>query len=68
VKPVSGKRMCKVLEARGWTLRRINGAHHIYGRPGVSVRVPVPVHGNDDLKTGTQRKIMRGAGLTDADL
>lgn len=28
----------------------------------------VPVHGNTDLKPGTQRSIMRDAGLTDADL
>jgi predicted RNA binding protein YcfA (HicA-like mRNA interferase family) len=28
----------------------------------------VPVHGNQDLKPGTQRSIMRDAALTDADL
>jgi predicted RNA binding protein YcfA (HicA-like mRNA interferase family) len=27
----------------------------------------VPVHGNQDLKPGTQRSIMRDAGLTEAD-
>jgi predicted RNA binding protein YcfA (HicA-like mRNA interferase family) len=30
VKIISGKRMCRVLEQRGWTLARINGSHHIY--------------------------------------
>jgi predicted RNA binding protein YcfA (HicA-like mRNA interferase family) len=27
VKIISGKRMCRILEQRGWTLARINGAH-----------------------------------------
>jgi predicted RNA binding protein YcfA (HicA-like mRNA interferase family) len=34
VKPVSGKRLCQVLEARGWTRIRVNGSHFIYARPG----------------------------------
>jgi predicted RNA binding protein YcfA (HicA-like mRNA interferase family) len=68
MRPVSGKRMCKVLEDRGWDLARIKSSHHIYTRPGSPLNVSVPVHGNDDLPTGTQRRIMRDAGLTDADL
>jgi predicted RNA binding protein YcfA (HicA-like mRNA interferase family) len=68
MKPVSGKRLCKVLERRGWILLRINGSHHIYGRPDVPIILPVPVHGNGDLPTGTQRALMRLAGLTDNDL
>jgi predicted RNA binding protein YcfA (HicA-like mRNA interferase family) len=68
VKPVSGKRMCRQLEDRGWQLDRINGSHHIYVHPETGDRVTVPVHGNKDLKTGTQRSIMRDAGLTDDDL
>jgi predicted RNA binding protein YcfA (HicA-like mRNA interferase family) len=68
VKPVSGRRLCKVLEDRGWTLERINGSHHIYKRTDPPLSIPVPVHGNQDLPTGTQRRIMRQAGLSDADL
>jgi predicted RNA binding protein YcfA (HicA-like mRNA interferase family) len=30
VKIVSGKRMCRVLEQRGWTLARVHGSHHVY--------------------------------------
>ena len=69
MKHVSGKKMCKVLEARGWVLSRTKGSHHIYvnpPRPGTLI--PVPVHGNKALKAGTQRSIMRNAGLTDDDL
>jgi predicted RNA binding protein YcfA (HicA-like mRNA interferase family) len=68
MKPVSGRRMCKALEARGWTLARIEGSHHVYTRDDSPRNIPVPVHGNRDLKPGTQRAIMRQAGLTDADL
>jgi predicted RNA binding protein YcfA (HicA-like mRNA interferase family) len=68
MKPVSGKRMCRVLEDRGWRLDRITGSHHIYVHPDGGRRVTVPVHGNTDLKPGTQKSIMRDAGLTDADL
>jgi predicted RNA binding protein YcfA (HicA-like mRNA interferase family) len=60
--------MCKVLEARGWSLERIEGSHHIYTRPGSPLNLSVPVHGNRDLKPGLQRRLMRQAGLTDADL
>jgi predicted RNA binding protein YcfA (HicA-like mRNA interferase family) len=66
MRPVSGKRMCKILEEKGWSLKRIRGSHHRYVRGTSSVTVPV--HKNDDLPTGTQRSIMRDAGLTDADL
>ncbi|MFB0554406.1 MAG: type II toxin-antitoxin system HicA family toxin [Phycisphaerae bacterium] len=30
MKPISGKRFCRLLEDRGWILKRINGSHHIY--------------------------------------
>lgn len=69
MKPISGKRLCKVLESRGWVYDRTSGSHRIYvwpqgGRPSLSV----PVHGNKDLKAGTQRQLMRDTGLTEADL
>ena len=68
MKPISGRRMCRLLEARGWRLVRVSGSHHVYRDPGSGRQTVVPVHGNADLKPGTQRSIMRDAGLTDADL
>ena len=68
MKVVSGKQMCRVLEQRGWVLARVNGSHHVYRDPATSRRTVVPVHGNQDLKPGTQHGIMRDAGLTDDDL
>jgi len=68
MKPVSGKRMCRLLEARGWRLARVTGSHHFYRHAATGRRTSVPVHANHDLKPGTQQTIMRVAGLTDADL
>ena len=68
MKPVSGKRMCRVLEKRGWALIRTKGSHHAYRQAGNPRTIVVPVHGNKTLKTGTQASIMRDAGLTDDDL
>ena len=68
MKPVSGKRMCRALERKGWVLARIRSSHHAYQRPGDPTTIIVPVHGNKDLKPGTQRDVMREAGLTDDDL
>jgi predicted RNA binding protein YcfA (HicA-like mRNA interferase family) len=67
VKAVSGKEFCKALERKGWTLDRVSGSHHIYTRPG-HAPVSVPVHGNDTLGTGLQRKLMKQTGITDSDL
>lgn len=68
MKSISGKRFCKVLEQHGWTLDRIAGSHHIDSQPGNPVIISVPVHGNQPLKTGLQRALMRAAGLTDDDI
>jgi predicted RNA binding protein YcfA (HicA-like mRNA interferase family) len=57
--PISGKRMCKVLEAHGGHFERIRGSHHLYSNPITGRSLPVPVHGNHDMKPGTQRSVMR---------
>jgi predicted RNA binding protein YcfA (HicA-like mRNA interferase family) len=68
VKAISGKRLCRLLEARGWVLKRITGSHHIYAKTGNSARVSVPVHGNTPLKLGLQRHLMTLAGIDESDL
>jgi predicted RNA binding protein YcfA (HicA-like mRNA interferase family) len=68
MKAISGKRMCRLLEERGWVLDRISGSHFVYRHPASSRSVIVPVHGNKDLRPGTQRSIMRDAGITATDL
>lgn len=68
MKSVSGKQLCKVLEGRGWLLLRINGSHHIYGRPGAVERLTVPVHASQDLKRGLLGHLLKQAGLSETDL
>ncbi|HYW05643.1 MAG TPA: type II toxin-antitoxin system HicA family toxin [Longimicrobium sp.] len=68
MRSVSGKALCRILEQTGWSLLRVNGSHHIYGRPGDPARISVPVHGNQDLKVGLLRHLLRAAGLSETDL
>lgn len=68
MKAVSGKHLCKVLERKGWRLVRTRSSHHIYTSSDGSRTVSVPVHANRTLPTGTQRGIMKDAGLVEADL
>lgn len=60
--------MCQLLESREWLLLRVNGSHHIYGKPGHIEKISVPVHGPKSLKPGLQNHIMKIAGITDLEL
>ena len=62
---ISGKNFAKVLEQNGWVLLRVQGSHHIYGKPGVPERISVPIHGNKSLKTGLLRHFLKVAKLSD---
>ena len=68
MKAVSGKRMSKLLEAKGWKLTRVTGSHHIFTKQGSNLRITVPIHGNQDLKIGLQRAIMKLAGISEDEL
>lgn len=68
MKSVSGKEFGKVLERHGWTLLRIQSSHHIYGKAGSNIRLSIPIHGNQTLKAGLQRHMMKLANLSDDDL
>jgi predicted RNA binding protein YcfA (HicA-like mRNA interferase family) len=68
VTPLSGPALCRALERHGWSLLRINGSHHIYGKPGQTARLSVPCHGVKPLKLGLFRALLKAAGLTEADL
>jgi predicted RNA binding protein YcfA (HicA-like mRNA interferase family) len=62
---VSGKELAKLLKHNGWTLLRVQGSHHIYGKPGTTVRLSVPIHGGKNLKRGLLRHLLKLAGLSD---
>jgi predicted RNA binding protein YcfA (HicA-like mRNA interferase family) len=68
MKSVSGKEFAKTLERHGWTLLRVQGSHHIYGKTGNDVRLSVPIHGHQALKTGLLRHLMKMAGISESDL
>jgi predicted RNA binding protein YcfA (HicA-like mRNA interferase family) len=49
-------------------LLRINGSHHIYGKPGTVVRLSIPVHGNKPLKLGLMRHLAKLAEIPEGEL
>ena len=61
--PLSGKELARLVESKGWALVRVNGSHHIYSKPGVNVRISIPMHSSHKLKFGLQRHLMKLAGL-----
>ncbi len=68
VKRVSGRDLVRILELFGWRVERIKGSHHIMRHPEFPrVTLPVPVHANQTLPTGTQMSILRDAGISPED-
>jgi predicted RNA binding protein YcfA (HicA-like mRNA interferase family) len=68
MKAVSGTRMARLVEDKGWRLARINGSHHIYMKDGRMERLVIPIHGSQSLKIGLQRSLMKLAGIREEDL
>ncbi|MFQ5870383.1 MAG: type II toxin-antitoxin system HicA family toxin [Candidatus Zixiibacteriota bacterium] len=61
MKPVSGRKMVRILEGLGWQVDRWHGSHAIMEK-GEHI-VVVPCHSNEALPRGTQRVILRDAGV-----
>ena len=53
MKSISGKKLCKIVEKKGWTLKKITGSHHIYEKTDENKILSIPVHRNQNLKIGT---------------
>jgi predicted RNA binding protein YcfA (HicA-like mRNA interferase family) len=68
VKTISGKKFAKLLEKHGWYLVRVNGSHHVYMKAGLSTRISLPIHGNEDLKLGLLKHLMKIAGIVESEL
>jgi len=68
MKSVSGKEFARILERHGWSLLRVQGSHHIYGKAGNDARLSVPIHGNQAIKTGLLQHLMKLAGIGESDL
>jgi predicted RNA binding protein YcfA (HicA-like mRNA interferase family) len=68
MKAVSGKRLAKLADDKGWRLARISGSHHIFTMEGRIERLVIPVHGNQTLKTGLQRALMKLIPVSEEEL
>jgi predicted RNA binding protein YcfA (HicA-like mRNA interferase family) len=68
MRTLSGREFARLVERNGWTLLRISGSHHIYGKSGSVVRLSIPIHGNRLLKAGLLRHLLKLAQIPDSDL
>ena len=68
MKTLSGKQFSKLLEQKGWVLKRINGSHHIYTRISKKEIISLPIYKNDDLKKGLQKKLLDISDISDHEL
>jgi len=68
MKSVSGQDLVKAVKRNGWELLRIHGSHHIYVRQGSVVRLSISVHGNQPLKAGLLKHLLKLAELSERDL
>lgn len=59
---MSSKEMIKLLKKNGFVEVRQNGSHKIFKNDKTGKTVTVPFH-NQDLKPGTERNILKKAGL-----
>ncbi len=68
MKQVSGRELAQIVQRRGWTLARIQGSHHVFTMAGRRGRIIIPIHGNQPLKKGLLRSLMKIAGLQENEL
>ena len=59
----SPKDLIRLLEAKGFRLKKITGSHPIYTHPESKKRAVVPVHRNRDIPKGTSYSILKDAGI-----
>ena len=64
MRPITGKELCRRLNEAGWSLKRIHGNHHIFGKAGEWKIISVPVHGNHNVKPGLANRIARDANIS----
>lgn len=61
--PLTGKEMMKLAIKAGWVEVRQNGSHHHFKHKDFPYLVTIPVHGNQDLRKGLEKKILKDLGL-----
>ena len=68
MKPLTAKQMVSMLNVRGWSVVRQRGSHMVLRNIENGKVVIVPGHQGHTLSTGTQRRIMRDAGILPSEL
>lgn len=58
----SSREVIKKIERDDWYLVKVVGSHHHFKHPTKTGKITVP-HPNKDLPRGTERAILRQAGL-----
>ncbi|MCU0469367.1 MAG: type II toxin-antitoxin system HicA family toxin [Arcicella sp.] len=64
----SPKNLIKVLESKGWILKRVSGSHHIMYHPERKQTMPIPVHGNKDIPNGLFKAILKKTDVNSDEL
>ncbi len=60
--PLTPRQIVKKIEAVGWYTDRKNGSHRVFVHDTQRGIIVVPMHAKD-LKIGTERQILKTAGL-----
>jgi predicted RNA binding protein YcfA (HicA-like mRNA interferase family) len=68
MRTLSGREFARIVERAGWRLLRVSGSHHIYGKPGSTVRLSIPIHRSRPLKIGLLRHLAKLAEIPDREL
>jgi predicted RNA binding protein YcfA (HicA-like mRNA interferase family) len=68
LKQISGKDLAKAIQKQGWILSRVKGSHHVFVKTGRPERVVIPIHGNQPLKIGLLKSLLKIADLDEDDI
>ena len=60
---MKAKEIEKLVVNKGWYEIRQRGSHRIYKHAEIKGIVVIPFHGSKDLPKGTERSILKKAGL-----
>ena len=60
----SPQHLIKLLEQKGYLLKRITGSHHIFFHTELRKTIVVPVHGKRDIPNGTFLNIIKQAEIS----
>lgn len=61
--PLKVHQIISLIEADGWELIRVRGSHRHYAHPDKPGLVTVPGKPSRDLPVGTERSILKQAGI-----